>query len=224
MPRPKKKEYDAEAVLKELIDTAADLYDSTGQIKAVAAELNIAEHKVKKLLITGRVLSYPQTEQIQELIKAGHTMAEVESIMSLSKASVNAYLPYSKVPYKESEVSANADRCEKYRQRKAAVAAIHDMETLWSCIELFEGYVFHTATGLKFTYTIHGGELFISRKEKSVTKASVEKAYRNVAEEGYGVYNRPKDLGDLFGISYIYPIFYRFGLIDVQEKVKRKMG
>ena len=121
MPRPKKKEYDAEAVLKELMDTAAELYDATGQIKAVAAELNIAEHKVKKLLITGKVLSYPQTEQIQELIKAGHTMVEIESIMCLSKASVNAYLPYSKVPYKESEVSANADRCEKYRQRKAAV-------------------------------------------------------------------------------------------------------
>lgn len=39
----------------------------------------------------------------------------------------------------------------------------------------------------------------------------------------YGVYNRPTDLGDLFGISYIYPLFFRFGLIDVPEKIKRKM-
>lgn len=223
MPRPKKKEYDADAVLKELIDTAAELYDATGQIKAVAAELNIAEHKVKKLLITGKVLSYPQTEQIQELLKSGKTVVEVESIMSLSKASVNAYLPYSKVPYKESEVSANADRCEKYRQRKAAVEAIQDMETMWKAIELFADYTFKTATGLKYTYTVHGGELFISRKEKSVTMSTVEKAYKKVAGDSVRIYNRPKDLGDLFGISYIYPIFYRFGLIDVPEKVKRKM-
>ena len=123
---------------------------------------------------------------------------EIQSIMSLSKASVNAYLPYSKVPYKETEVSANADRCEKYRQRKAAVAAIQDMETLWKAIELFVGYVFHTATGLKYTYTVHGGELFISRKEKSVTMSTVEKAYERVVAEEFRVYNRPKDLGDLF--------------------------
>ena len=71
LPRPKKKEYDPKIVLGDLIDTAAELYDATGQIKAVAAELNIAEHKVKKLLITGKVLSYPQTEEIHELIRAG---------------------------------------------------------------------------------------------------------------------------------------------------------
>ena len=97
------------------------------------------------------------------------------------------------------------------------------METLWKAIELFAGYVFHTATGLKYTYTVHGGELFISRKEKSVTMSTVEKAYKKVAGDSVRIYNRPKDLGDLFGISYIYPIFYRFGLIDVPEKVKRKM-
>lgn len=97
------------------------------------------------------------------------------------------------------------------------------MEELWSCVELFKGYTFHTATGLKYTYTVRGGELFISRKEKSVTKASVDKAYKKVVKEGFRVFNRPKDLGDLFGISYIYPLFYRFGLIDVPEKIKGKM-
>lgn len=35
---------------------------------------------------------------------------------------------------------------------------------------------------------------------------------------------RPKDLGDIRGISYIYAMFYRFGIIDVPEKVKAKMG
>ncbi|EDP22648.1 hypothetical protein FAEPRAM212_00662 [Faecalibacterium prausnitzii M21/2] len=31
-------------------------------------------------------------------------------------------------------------------------------------------------------------------------------------------------LGDIRGVSYIYGLFYRFGLIDVPDKVKEKMG
>ena len=36
--------------------------------------------------------------------------------------------------------------------------------------------------------------------------------------------NRPKALGDIRGVSYIYGLFYRFGLIDVPDKAKEKMG
>lgn len=35
---------------------------------------------------------------------------------------------------------------------------------------------------------------------------------------------RPKALGDIRGVSYIYGLFYRFGLIDVPDKAKEKMG
>lgn len=35
--------------------------------------------------------------------------------------------------------------------------------------------------------------------------------------------DRPKALGDIRGVSYIYGMFYRFGLIDVPEKAKTKM-
>lgn len=34
---------------------------------------------------------------------------------------------------------------------------------------------------------------------------------------------RPKALGDIRGITYIYAIFYRFGLIEVPEEVKERM-
>ena len=36
--------------------------------------------------------------------------------------------------------------------------------------------------------------------------------------------DRPKALGDIRGVSYIYGLFYRFGLIDVPDKAKEKMG
>ena len=38
------------------------------------------------------------------------------------------------------------------------------------------------------------------------------------------VVDRPKALGDIRGVSYIYGIFYRFGLIEVPDKAKEKMG
>lgn len=38
------------------------------------------------------------------------------------------------------------------------------------------------------------------------------------------VVDRPKALGDIRGMTYIYGMFYRFGLIDVPDEVKAKMG
>ena len=37
------------------------------------------------------------------------------------------------------------------------------------------------------------------------------------------IVERPKALGDIRGVTYIYGMFYRFGLIDVPDKVKEKM-
>ena len=34
---------------------------------------------------------------------------------------------------------------------------------------------------------------------------------------------RPKALGDIRGVTYIYAIFFRFGLIEVPDNVKEKM-
>lgn len=67
-------------------------------------------------------------------------------------------------------------------------------------------------------------ELWIDRREgsKSLAWSSVLLAYHNIGEIGE-VVGRPKALGDIRGVSYIYGMFYRFGLIDVPDKVKEKM-
>ena len=103
--------------------------------------------------------------------KAGKKSEEIQTILGLSRSSINAYLPYSKVPYKESEVSVNADRCELYRKRKVAVEAIIDTDTLWDALLLFQGYIFYTVTGLQISYEIRKGrngeytkELWIDRR------------------------------------------------------------
>lgn len=225
--RPCKKSYDPMAVMEELLSTVDSVFEEKQEIKATAIELDLAELKVRKLLITSGKLRYPVTQQIQDLKNAGKKMDQIQNILGLSRASINAYLPYSKIPYKESEVSANADRCELYRKRKAAVEEIIDSDTLWDALLLFQGYKFYTVTGLQFSYEIRKGrsgeytkELWIDRRgeSKSLTMSTVWKTYEN--SRNAGIVDRSKALGDLRGVSYIYPIFFRFGLIEVPEKVK----
>lgn len=99
-------------------------------------------------------------------------------------------------------------------------------EALWNCLVAFQRYPFRTVSGLQFSYTIRIGksgeltkELWIDRKEsKSLTWSSIILAYNNAIKIKDEV-GRPKALGDIRGVSYLYPIFWRFGLIRVPEKM-----
>lgn len=83
---------------------------------------------------------------------------------------------------------------------------------LWERLRACQDRVFYTAKGLDFTCSVRGNELFVSRKEKSITRSTVNQALR-VAMERDGVVPGPKTLGT-FGASYLYPIFCAFDIID----------
>lgn len=80
--------------------------------------------------------------------------------------------------------------------------------------------MFLTAKGLKFTYRIHGGEMFISRKFKSITQATVFMAY-NRAVELKGSVADSKQLGT-FGASYLYPVFVRIEVMNELTVVREQ--
>ena len=123
---------------------------------------------------------------------------------------------------------------EDRQQRYKAVRKLRNEPTeehLWEAVMLYSGVNFKTYSGLLFSYEIKKGrngeytkELWIDRREnsKSLTWSSVLLAMRNVKKVG-AVVERPKALGDIRGVTYIYGMFYRFGLIDVPDKVKEKM-
>lgn len=102
-------------------------------------------------------------------------------------------------------------------------------ENLWKCIIAFQNYQFYTMKGLPYSYTVKQGrkgytrELIVDRRKESKTLAwgSIRRAFENIPSE---VVARPKALGDIRGISYIYPIFYCLGLIDVPETVAYAMS
>ena len=230
MSRPKKKpNYNPDQVMQEFMAAVADAFGSYDDredttfpgLNAVATEFGITALKARKLLITAGVYSTALSRQVAELNAGGTKVDQIMKITGLSRASVHSYLPYTKIPYKMAELSANAERIRLYRERKqkceefcSQLSALPEREQemkLWSMLLYLQGCVFPTAKGLKFTYKIKGGEMFVNRKSKSITQATVFMAYHKAMELGDAVAG-PKKLGT-FGASYLYPIFVRLGVI-----------
>ena len=75
------------------------------------------------------------------------------------------------------------------REREKAVQAVKECGEeallggrLWHAVSLYEGTTFYTSKKLPFTYRIKGRELFCDRKEKSITEATVLRAYKKILE------------------------------------------
>ena len=240
--KKRKPEYNAGKKLKEQLDAAVVLYDSGMSLQAIADALSLNPIKVRKLLITVGVYESDTAKLVQQTFRSFRStqnystaVTTTMAALQLSRPSVTSYLPYEKGVYfsetaEAANISAGAERQRHYR----AVVALKKNpceENLWKCVVAFRGYEFKTLSGLPFTYRLKKGrgdeftkELWIARREdsKSLAWSSVVLAYHNIGEIGE-VVDRPKALGDIRGVSYIYGIFYRFGLIDVPEKVKEKM-
>ena len=85
--------------------------------------------------------------------------------------------------------------------------------SLWDMLKEHQSKTYFTSKGLDFTYTIKGNELFVSRKEKSITRSTVNQAFRKATElmQTEGCVSGPKKLGT-FGASYLYPVFISVGI------------
>lgn len=116
-------------------------------------------------------------------------------------------------------------------------------EILWQAVIAYQNYSFHTSSGLPFSYTVkrkkngeYSGELLVSRKEesKTLTRSSVMLAFHTVFEEikivdiadhngnlkaalAVPEYKGPKAIGQIFGISYIYSLFWKMELIKIPD-------
>lgn len=238
-----KPEHSAAKNLAQQMKAAADLYADKMSLQAIADALSLNPIKVRKLLITAGVYESDTAKLVQRTFCSFRSTqtysASVTSTMSalrLSRPSVTSYLPYEKGVYfpEEAEAANISAGAERQRHYRAVVALKKNPceENLWKCVVAFRGYKFKTMSGLLFTYTLKKGkgdeftkELWIDRREgsKSLAWSSVALAYHNINKIGE-VVDRPKALGDIRGVSYIYGLFYRFGLIDVPDKVKEKMG
>ncbi len=237
-----KLEYDAGKNLKEQMENAVALYGEDNSLQTIADALNLNPIKVRKLLITAGVYESDVAEKVQDTFEEYRetqdyktALLSTASVLQLSKSSVTSYLPYEKGVYFPSttpaeKISVGAERQRRYRAVKKLRMKPTE-EHLWNVILIYQKVKFKTYSGLPFTYEVRRGrngeytkELWIDRREnsKSLAWSSVLLAFETV-KDGRKIVNRPKALGDIRGVTYIYGMFYRFGLIDVPDEVKEKM-
>ena len=242
-----KPDYNPSAILQNQMEAAVVLYSTADHpsLQAIADELDLNPIKVRKLLITAGVYKSEVADQVQKVFNKhrasglSHTEAIAATMreLNLSKSSVTSYLPYEKGVYfpaetDSSNISVGAERIRRMRKRERILEELRieqSEEALWAAVIEFQGYKFRTYSGLVFSYGLKKGriytkELFIDRRENSKILAwsSVLLAFHNILSIG-SVVDRPKALGDIRGVTYIYAMFYRFGLIDAPEKAKEKM-
>ena len=235
-----KPEHDAGKNLKEQMESAVALYSFEMSLQAIGDELGLNPIKVRKLLITAGVYESEVAEKVKNTFEEYRETQDYKTailstanILNLSKASVTSYLPYKKGVYfpstEKEKISVGAERQRRYRAMKRWRVDPTE-ENFWGVVVSYAGVGFKTYSGLPFSYEVRKGrngeytkELWIDRREnsKSLAWSSVLLALKNIKGE---VVDRPKALGDIRGVTYIYGMFYRFGLIDVPDKVKEKMG
>lgn len=209
-------------------------------LRSVAEELGTTILRTRKLLITAEFYSSHMARTVQEMTAAGETVSKIQETTGLKKASINSYLPYKNVAFNLDQTTVNADRHKLFRSRVKAVKELQahlglpdEKEKLWLAIIAFEEYPFKTSgrgsrPGVHFKYMVsrsgsaggrhysgnsipgYGNEIFISGKEKSISRSTVELAFRKARE--MEVVKGPKALGIPGSGSYLYPIFLRLGV------------
>ena len=138
MPRPIEHYFDRDKLEAEILKTVVEVYKSpkntSKSINFVAETLEFSALKARKLLITagereGDLTLYYSTswsETVQRLYKEGKDIKEIEQKTKLSHASVVGYLPYTKTVYTMKQISVDAERIKRYRNRTAAIAALSE--------------------------------------------------------------------------------------------------
>ena len=214
--------------------------------------IKLSTSKIKKILITGGLWTTETSRTIQTRFNlytssaedGGSGMSGADAVkriaeeLEISLVSVSVNLPYMDVVYNLPEPSANAKRCRRWKERKAARVENWSL-WLWQKIIEHEGETFTTSgrgarPGVSFTYSIshpstaggrhyagesvegYGNELWIikngQRAEKSISRSTVDLALKKVQEMN-GAVKGPKALGIPGAGSYLYPMLIRFGVI-----------
>lgn len=120
--------YDSVVLSKKLMDSIVYDYNhpvigeavpKTGkmQITKLAEKHRMSVLKIRKLLVSAGELLTDESIEIQKLKKQGKSISEISEITKKSKSTVNSWLKYSKIIYQMEEVSPNAIRMKRHREK-----------------------------------------------------------------------------------------------------------
>lgn len=100
-----------------------DAYQNCKSLKKIAAEFNLSEVKVRRILITAGLWRSKTSDAIKELLDQNLTVAEVAEKLCMTEKNVQAYMPYRKGTYDTENISDSAIRSRLYRFRCQTAAA-----------------------------------------------------------------------------------------------------
>lgn len=100
-----------------------DAYHNCKSLKKIAAELNLSEVKVRRILITAGLWRSKTSDAVKELLDQNLTVAEVAEKLCMTEKNVQAYMPYRKGTYNAENMSDSALRSRLYRDRCQTAAA-----------------------------------------------------------------------------------------------------
>lgn len=102
---------------------------------------------------------------------------------------------------------------EKRTEEKIPGAEITDGQMLWELLAAQQGKTFYTAKKLPFVYEIKGGEMFVDRRKKSITRATFDAALMKIRQDKEKQITGPKKL-NCFGAPYVWALFKAMNLVE----------
>ena len=106
------------------VESVIASYVNNNSILETAKETGISTVKVRKILITEGLWESDTSLKIGDLLKRGMTTEEIADTLYMSVKNVQAYMPYERGVYGGEEVSKDAIRADKYRNRMRKAAAM----------------------------------------------------------------------------------------------------
>ena len=121
-------DYDSVVLSTKLMESIVSDYNNPGvgeavpktgkmQITKLAEKHRMSVLKIRKLLVSAGELVTDESIEIQKLKAKGKSISEIAEITKKSKSTVNSWLKYSKIIYRMDEVSPNAIRMKRYREK-----------------------------------------------------------------------------------------------------------
>lgn len=98
-----------------IIDDICAYYKREGSINKAAKLAKISEQKARKLLITAGVIQPEKSRQAMLYLSRGLKKTEVAEKLGISVKALESYLPYSRMPYKQTNRSLNALKIARWR-------------------------------------------------------------------------------------------------------------
>ena len=106
------------------IEEIIKVYSTNNSILKTAEATGVSTVKVRKILITEGLWESDTSIRIGNLLKQGLTTEKIAEILYMSVKNVQAYMPYERGVYGVDELSSEAIRADKYRNRMKKAASM----------------------------------------------------------------------------------------------------